>query len=367
MTIPTILTGIIISQGIYAGVLLLIDNKNQYANKFLGLLCILSSLWLVDSFLRISNSYHTNPDLYFMPIFYSFAFGPLIYLYTNAVTNKAFTFTKKHVYHFIPVLIQALFYIVLFWSSYSFKRWYWLEIHKPITYDLEFNLTLVSLSLYSFYSIRKVVQYQKWIKNQFSEISKINLNWLKLSQYALIIVCTFWFLETILREVLQYYAQQPISALSLSLSILVLATGALLQKNVTYYAIETVDEPAEHNQEKSIDEKTLALIEEEMKQHQYFSDPQLSLKTFSQHLNIPQRQVSFHINHGLKMKFIDFVNQYRIQLVKERINLQEYQHLTLNAIALESGFNSKSTFNRVFKNLTGQTPSEYKNKTQNTH
>lgn len=366
MTILTILTGTIIAQGIYAGILLLIGNKNPLANKFLGALVCLSSLWLIDTFLRITNGYLSNPDLYFMPIFYSLGFGPLIYFYTSSITNKEFKFSKRHLYHSIPVIIQGIFYFTLFWSSYSFKRWYWLEVHKPITYDLEFNLTLLSLIVYSFISIKRIIKYQKWIKNQFSEISKIHLNWLKILQYGLVIICAFWLLEAIMREMFLFYAQQPISAFSLSLCILLLATGGLLQPNLFSYEIESINELQDGGSDKIIDIKILALIEEEMKVKKHFLDPDLTLKTFSDHLNIPSRQVSHHINQGLNMTFIDFVNKYRIELVKQSIPLEDFDHLTLNGIALESGFNSKSTFNRVFKSMTGQTPSQFKNTTQNT-
>lgn len=365
--ILTILTGAIITQGIYAGILLLISEKNPFANRFLGVLVCLSSLWLIDTFLRISSSYLSNPNLYFMPIFYSLGFGPLVYFYTCSITNKQFKFRKRHVYHLIPMIIQGLFYLTLFWMSYSFKRWYWLEVHKPITYDLEFNLTLLSLLVYSFFSIKKIVLYQKWIKNQFSEISKIHLNWLKILQYGLVMICGFWFLETIMREMFLFYAQQPISAFSLSLCILLLATGGLLQPNLFFHGIESVIETQPDSADKIIDNKIIALIEEEMKLNNYFLNPDLTLKTFSAHLNIPSRQISYHINKGLNMTFIDFVNKYRIELVKQRIPLEDFDHLTLNGIALESGFNSKSTFNRVFKSMTGQTPSQFKNTTQNTN
>ncbi|MEO1714227.1 MAG: helix-turn-helix domain-containing protein, partial [Bacteroidota bacterium] len=71
------------------------------------------------------------------------------------------------------------------------------------------------------------------------------------------------------------------------------------------------------------------------------------------------REVSQAINQGLDCSFIDFVNQYRVQAFKERVEKGEASHLSLLGLALESGFNSKSTFNRVFKKLEGISPSEY--------
>lgn len=365
MIISALITGTIIAQGVYASILLFIVKKNKSANKFLGILVCLSSFWLIDTFLRVTNSYNINPNLYFIPIFYSLGFGPLIYFYTNSITNSNYKFHKSSLYHLIPVIIQFVFYFGLFWSSYSFKRWYWLNIHKPYTYDLEFNLTLLSLVIYSFYSLKKIIKYQNLIKNQFSEISKIHLNWLKILQYSLVIICVFWLIEALLREVFLFYAQQPISAYSLSICILLIATGGILQPNLKLHQIDLINEFQDDTFEKVINRELLELIQREMEFNKYFLDSNLTLKMFSSYLNIPPRKVSFHINQGLNLTFIDFVNNYRVECVKQKMILQSFDYLTLYGIALECGFNSKSTFNRVFKSMTGQTPSQYKNNTQN--
>jgi AraC-like DNA-binding protein len=66
------------------------------------------------------------------------------------------------------------------------------------------------------------------------------------------------------------------------------------------------------------------------------------------------------INERFQLNFFDFINQYRVSEVKERIADPKNDNFTLLGIALESGFNSKSAFNRIFKKLTGQTPSQFK-------
>jgi AraC-like DNA-binding protein len=59
------------------------------------------------------------------------------------------------------------------------------------------------------------------------------------------------------------------------------------------------------------------------------------------------------------MNFYNLVNEYRIKEVKDRLKSDKYKRLTILAIAYDSGFNSKSSFNTIFKEKTGQTPSEY--------
>ena len=53
------------------------------------------------------------------------------------------------------------------------------------------------------------------------------------------------------------------------------------------------------------------------------------------------------------------MNEYRVEEFKRQIQNPQNKHLTLLAVALDCGFNSKSTFNRAFKNATGTTPKEF--------
>jgi AraC-like DNA-binding protein len=77
-------------------------------------------------------------------------------------------------------------------------------------------------------------------------------------------------------------------------------------------------------------------------------------------LNVSTNNLSQIINEKLGKNFYDFVNEYRVETAKELLLNPKKQHLTLLAIAFDSGFNSKSSFNNVFKKQTSLTPSEFK-------
>ncbi|HEY9490069.1 MAG TPA: helix-turn-helix domain-containing protein, partial [Chryseosolibacter sp.] len=86
----------------------------------------------------------------------------------------------------------------------------------------------------------------------------------------------------------------------------------------------------------------------------------LSLPDLADKLHIPPYLLSRIVNERLNVNFFDFINQYRVAHVKTLLHDPKYNHLSLLGIALESGFNTKSAFNRVFKKITGQTPSDFK-------
>ncbi|MFD2786297.1 helix-turn-helix domain-containing protein [Hymenobacter rubripertinctus] len=82
----------------------------------------------------------------------------------------------------------------------------------------------------------------------------------------------------------------------------------------------------------------------------------------SAHTGLAPRLISFTVNQGFGRSFNDVVNGYRVAEVKRRLAAPDARRFTLLGLALECGFNSKTTFNRIFKQFTGQAPSEWGNK-----
>ncbi|WCT13431.1 ABC transporter permease [Mucilaginibacter jinjuensis] len=101
-------------------------------------------------------------------------------------------------------------------------------------------------------------------------------------------------------------------------------------------------------------------LRHQMKANQFYLDSELSANALAKKLNISIHELSKIINTGLRKNFNDFVNEFRIQDVTRKMKDPAYDHLTLLGIAYECGFNSKTTFNRAFKQLIGKSPIEYK-------
>ncbi|MGY2134255.1 helix-turn-helix domain-containing protein [Hymenobacter sp. HD11105] len=115
-----------------------------------------------------------------------------------------------------------------------------------------------------------------------------------------------------------------------------------------------------------IDTEDLRRLVAALEQEQPFKDPDLSVARLARHLNLKTSAVSQLINTGLGQSFSEVVNGYRLEEVKRRLLTADAQRLTLLALALEAGFNSKATFNRVFKEKVGLTPKEYQKRYQMT-
>jgi AraC-like DNA-binding protein len=350
-----LILGVVISSSFFASILLWLSHQNKLSNRFLALLILSIALWLIDHFLRISGIYSQNANLYFLPIFYSLAFGPLIYFYVKSLVNQSFTLQKNDFFHFIPVIFQAGLYLFLTTKNYDFKNWYWENVHQWITYKIEFDGTFISMLIYLGLSIRLLRKYQIYVVNNFSETSKIRLNWLKTILIILVILCLQWLLEIILRDFFNLYFNYDYSIQILGIMALVLASGGIRQSNLTI----NFEEESIPKTQVQIDTQILEQLKNGMEIQKLYLNPTLTLSEFAKDLKLNPKIVSQQINTGLGKSFNDFVNEYRVEEVKRRLNSSDIDRLTILGIAYESGFNSKTTFNRIFKDFTGVAPRDF--------
>jgi AraC-like DNA-binding protein len=351
-----LILGIIISASFFAAVLLWFSTQNKQSNRFLALLIFAIALWLIDHFLRIAGIYGQNPNLYFLPIFYSFAFGPLIYFYVRNLVNQKFIFRRKEYLHFVPVFFQGALYIFLTSKDYSFKNWYWVHVHQWITYKIEFDGTFISMLIYLGLSIRLLRNYQGYVINNFSETSQIRLNWLKVILTLLVVLCIQWLVEVILRDYFHIFFDYNYSILILGLMALILAAGGIRQASLAELHFEEEVIPKNAIQ---VDAGMLEQIKAAMSTQRLYLNPTLTLAEFARELKLNPKLVSQQINTGLGKSFNNFVNEYRVEEVKKRLHSQDMESLTILGIAYESGFNSKTTFNRIFKDFTGVAPRDF--------
>lgn len=111
---------------------------------------------------------------------------------------------------------------------------------------------------------------------------------------------------------------------------------------------------------KGIDEiKLYSRIRAMLEIEELYLDPSLSLKTLADKLETNTKYLSQVVNHCSGHNFQQFINTYRIEHVKYRLNEGAQEYLTLFGVAQQCGFKNKSTFYKVFKDITGLTPKEY--------
>jgi|GEM_PF-3463513 len=111
---------------------------------------------------------------------------------------------------------------------------------------------------------------------------------------------------------------------------------------------------------KEINSELLSKIVETVEADKLYLNEELTIADLAKKLGYSTKTISYTINNGLQKSFSLFINEYRVNLFKERKSSGKYEHLSIMGLAYDCGFNSKSTFNRIYKEITGFAPKEQK-------
>ncbi|WP_250255765.1 helix-turn-helix domain-containing protein [Chryseobacterium sp. Marseille-Q3244] len=349
--------------------LLFSKNKNVSSDYYLIVWLLVGAANLVYYLFPFLLSERLQPFGFALPVL---SMG-MLYLYVISITfNIPFRFGYL-IKHSVFFMGYNLFFIVVstFYSQIGFKNSipYFIEKDQNGMLNLmTFPMAVVPVVyiVLCFLALRK---YQKMLPEYYSALEKINLNWLKYIIVSLIILFIGVFcmialgtrtdiipFDKIFRivAVVQSGYLFCIVFFSLRQSLVFHQQGKLDMNNVA--AKEEKINILDKNGSDTVSQKLLKFMETEKP----YLDEELSLQKLSSLMNISTHQLSQTINQALHTNFYKFVNAYRIEEVKKKLRDPEFEKYSILGIAFESGFNSKSTFNKIFKEETGMTPSEFK-------
>jgi AraC-like DNA-binding protein len=114
-------------------------------------------------------------------------------------------------------------------------------------------------------------------------------------------------------------------------------------------------------------QQTISLLNQAMQKDKLYLNPNLTLALVSENTGIAQKTISAVLNQHLHKSFNEFINEFRVEAFKEKIQQTDMNQFTIAGIAFECGFNSQATFQRTFKQITGMSPSEFRNSALQTH
>lgn len=373
--IYTTLLNIAVFQGIVLGLIILKSSLfNSNSNKYLGYLLFTLSIILLNHVFEIEDAFTPYPFLHFIEhVEWVFLIPAFLFLFIiNRIDDTVKSKQKKYLY-FIPFAYSAVLNIV-----YDLDRVAGIyTIPEPgigiINILSLFHLTLAVtfipfLSLYSYYMIRhlKDSREKKWIIILLTIVSSLLFAWL--------ITC--------LAGLAQYDVSSTMSVLALSATFIIHWTAYIgiykykLAKNkdaicnflnkdlaISYADPQFVVNTRTEEYRESITANNLYFQKLELlcKEQHLYTESTLNREKVAEKLGISAGYVSQIINTITGDNFANYINNYRVEAVKEMISNYEYENYNLLAMGLESGFTSKTTFYKAFKKVTGQTPKEYKN------
>lgn len=371
-----IISGIVQSI-ILAGVLFFYRKGNREANRSIALLVLICSLHFSWSLIIDTNLPDIFTGVFWFPYSYLLAIGPLLFFYTKSLTESNFRFSLKESIHLLPVAVEVLIQSVFITKSFRNNILFY-EVQGFLMFRIvEFIGTGTSIVVYGQRCLALIRVHEAWVVENFSSQKDITLSWLlKLIKY-LRVLWIFWLVFE-LAFILFWQFQLHLIPVYLILYILLgvitysnywIGIQALIKSEVLTEK-KAISAPSENASVYSrlpdveVKRYVEALSQLMLKEKLYLHET-LNLRTLANRLQIDSNLLSYVLNNILHKSFYDYVNEFRIGEIKQKLDDPAYSHLKIVEIAFECGFNSKASFNRVFKKLIGISPSEYKKGSSN--
>jgi len=354
-------------------VLLLNKKFKSFPDRILTVWMAIIAIHLTIYYLYFLGYWDTHPHLVGTTVPFPLLYGPLLYLYILYSLKKEDYFKKEDYLHFAPTILSTL-YMCKFYFFYSEKEKRLVDIGEINDFDLFSNIVLITFIIsgisYSILSFKMLKNHNRLLDTNFSHSEGINLNWLKGFIWSVGAVFFVAIIITIARDFLGFdsdFNPDFIIYSMLLLSILLLGYYGIRHQNifVDNLIVETYNTSnisQNNGYSKSGLKKNDAIRMHSsllilMKEQKPYLQAKLTLNNLANLLEISPNHLSQIINQYEQQNFNDFVNKYRIEEFIERAS--HNGHYSFLAHALDSGFNSKSTFNYVFKKNKGVTPSQF--------
>jgi AraC-like DNA-binding protein len=345
--------------------LFFIRKGNRRANKFMAFFLLALAIGMTNGIVSLLGLYDTWPSLSILMGSIILAYGPLFYLYIRAVTAKDRRGTLFDLLHGVPFLLGLMVYgayLRLPAGSPAPSGILGYAVRSPWLVVL--ILSVLQTIAYVVSILRLLRRHSARVKAAYSTIDRVNLGWLR---RRLVVYAAIWAVGLVLVAAVRLESRAvglvgQIVFFLIALNTFVTGYLAMLQPEIFFGPFET--RPVRRYERSSLTPEDAAhhktRLLELMDREKPFLDPEIALPKLAQALDIPVAHLSRVINELLGQNFYEFINHYRLEAAKRRLAMPESGGEKLITVALECGFNSLATFNRVFKELTGRTPSDYR-------
>ena len=370
-------------QGLFLTGVIFAQKKNRTANVLLAVLMAMFTIYLAGTVYFSTGLVRRFPHFFGVSYQTPWVFGPLVYLYARAASDRSWRFEKRTLIHFVPVAINTLAFSPYYFMSGAAKLAMmdrWLAGDVPLQLAILDPFKYISGLGYSIATVLYLRRHRRQIEHSYSNIGRVNLTWLMTLTVA---AFGIWLLATSLK-IAGVAGLVRDAHISLAMAVLVYAIGYMGLRQPEVFRYETAEypvpkpvataqppapppdepEPAQRYERSGLSDvearrlKTSLLAIMDAKRP--WRDSELTLADLAEQLGSTPHKLSEVLNSEVGETFYDFVNGYRVREVQRRIKAGEARALKMLALAMDAGFASKSTFNQAFKKHTSQTPSDFR-------
>ena len=363
-----------ITQSFFAALIIFTKESKRLSDKFMAFWLLTIAAELISALIKEKIGIVSK-----IPII-PFLFGPIMFFYVTTMIGEKTKMLKTDWLHFSPFILFFVVYKVFFRFS-DFSDPNILQTNSFLSLRVFIGVSFVcSIVIYTIIVFLNLHRYKRNIKNIFSFTSeRITLNWVKVLTVCFCILPIF----TILHGIGHVLIGKPVfyenygvlrhqyigfTVFAFLYSYFGIKQPALFSNQEKLKQLHKNNEAESNN---IIKYERSGLKEEDVQQYlkqlinyveieKPYLNGTLTIQDIANKLNISRHHLTQILNGKLNKNFYTFINEYRVEEFKHRLSDKANKHLTLIGIAFDSGFNSKSSFNIIFKSITGMTPSECK-------
>lgn len=340
-------------QALFLAIVFLLQPKKTLPKKFFAFFLIIEGITLIERLLFETNLITEVPHLLGISYPINFIKPPILLFMALAITNPQFRLKKIHGLHLIFFLLILVMNIPLYMmegaDKIAFTKASMAALPDYTSFNFYFSLTFfANIGAYLFMAIRVLTRYKEHIKN--NQLANWYLRILALYTVALGLGLLYFLLRPAGLEIPLF---NTISMLSMTFLIQSIAYRFFMKSEILNQKSSTVG--ANIHQVIKDEQR----IREKLEVEKAHLNDALDLESFARSLDLSKKYVSDLINQKFGKTFKALINEYRVEEAKNMMLQEKDSKVQLIDIGLESGFNNKMSFYRVFKQFTGKSPSEY--------
>ncbi|HCC70170.1 MAG TPA: hypothetical protein DEQ09_03335 [Bacteroidales bacterium] len=366
---------IAISQTFFGGLIIGTKKPINIPDRLMASLLFMIFFDLVFALIKIKFiTFYSFP-------FVAFTYGPILYLYVCYMTEPEKKFKSANFIHFIPFIVFFIVSVIFRADKIFTDLTGFFVADKYISLRIVYSVCfLVSITAYSTLTFITISTHQRHLKDLVSYASgRITLNWLKIISISFYTAFFILFILGGINIFINFLPFDPYYTVFVFITIFsfIYAFYAIRQPLLASVLIgtekginktrDTITKPEEEKKLKYLRSglsdkqarKFLDIIIKHVEKEKPYLDRNLTIYDLSLQTGISRHHITQVLNNLHGRNFFTFINEYRVKEVISRMKDPANKNFTILAIAYDSGFNSKSTFNTIFKNITHHTPTQY--------
>jgi len=365
---------------LFAILLLTIKREKPLSNFFLAFFLLQQAAIPLDILISFGAEFRHVALEWSPNLFYVFGFGywleaPFLLWYTRSLIYKDYRLTKKDLVYLIPFFSYLVYQVLFYYQLELLDKQHLQEDYNLFSAPYYMNYVTLFREVFraalGVMCILEIRRYSQHIKTNFSDIERLDLTWLKILVIGFLTIRIWAVLVGLLILLSVSFGINTnfeVMGLTGNYTTFIMVSMLIffgLGHSTVFEGIEaknndTVDVTKGDQLKDKIKDVQIKQVADYMEKEKPYLMPALTLDKLAAQLKMQPRILSHLINRHFECNFFEFINSYRVEESKRMLADPLCAEKNMLDLMYDVGFNSKASFNTLFKKKVGMTPSEFR-------